>query len=834
MTIKPLSPDELYQRCDPEQFAFQTTEELPDLLEIIGQSRAVEAVRFGIGMPQEGYNIYALGPTGSGKRSLVTQFFEQRAQTEPPPPDWCYVYNFEHDYKPNAIKLPAGVGAQFQSDMEQLVEELRTAILAAFESDEYRARRRALEGEFEERQEKAFQVIQQEAEKDSLTLMRTPGGIVFAPMRDGEVIQPEEYQKLPEEDRQRMEKSVQGLQEQLQRMLQLIPAWQRELRTRLRDLNQEIATIAIRELLDEIRQKYAELPEIPEYLEAVQQDVIENAGDFFPGEDGQSEEGGDSMVAMMSRARQTPPMHRYQVNLLVDNQNSKGAPVIYEDNPTFQNLVGRVDHIAQMGALVTDFTLIKPGALHRANGGYLILDVRKVLLQPYAWEGLKRALQSWQINIESLGQMLSLISTISLEAEPIPLNVKVALLGDRLLYYLLNELDPDFGELFKVQADFDEIMPRTTENQQLYAQLIATLARKEKLRSFDRTAVARVIEHSARTVSDSEKLSIQVRDIANLLREASYWAGENGNHSIHASDVQRAIDAQIYRGDRVRQHLQESILRGTVLISTEGAAVGQVNGLSVLQLGDFAFGAPNRITARVSLGKGDVLNIEREVNLSGPIHSKGVLILSGFLRGRFAVERPLSLSASLVFEQSYSGVEGDSASSAELYALLSAITETPLEQSLAVTGSVDQHGRVQAIGGVNEKIEGFFDICKARGLNGEQGVLIPAANVKHLMLRQDVIEAVTEGKFHVYPLDHVDQGIEILTGVAAGEPDEKGNYPPDTINGKIQARLAKLAEKREAAEKAVGKEAGKAGENNDKQSKEQGKSETNPHSGGSV
>jgi lon-related putative ATP-dependent protease len=811
MTLTLLTPGELYRRCDPEQFSFQTTEELPDLVEIIGQPRAIEAVRLGIGMQHEGYNIYALGPVGSGKRSLVMQFFEQRAKNEAIPPDWCYVYNFEHDYKPNAIQLPAGVGAQFQRDMAQLVEELRTAILAAFESDEYRARRRAVEGEFEERQEKAFQAIQQQAEKDNLTLMRTPGGIVFAPVREGQVIPPDEYQKLPEEDRTRMEKSVEGLQEQLRQMLQLIPAWQRELRTRLRDLNREITTLAIGGLMDEIYQKYVGVSEIPNYLEAVKKDVVENAGDFFPSEDGQSEEGSDAMATVASRARLTPPMHRYQVNLLVDNQELKGAPVIYEDNPTFQNLVGRVDHVAQMGALVTDFTLIKAGALHRANGGYLVLDVRKVLLQPYAWEGFKRALQSRQISIESLGQMLSLISTISLEPEPIKLNLKVALLGDRIVYYLLNELDPDFGELFKVQADFDETMPRNTDNHQLYASLIGTLARKEGLRPFDRTAVARVIEHSTRMAGDTEKLSIQMRNVINLLREANYWAGENGNHNIHATDVQKALDAQTYRADRVRQQLYENILRGTVLISTEGTTIGQVNGLSVLQLGDFSFGAPNRITARVSLGKGDVLNIEREVNLSGPIHSKGVLILAGFLRGRFATEKPFSLSASLVFEQSYSGVEGDSASSAELYALLSAITEVPLKQSLAVTGSIDQYGQMQAIGGVNEKIEGFFDICKARELNGEQGVLIPAANVKHLMLRQEVIDAVTAGKFHVYPVSHVDEGIEILTGVQAGKVDEQGNYSPETINGKVQARLAKLAEKREAAAK-IAKESDKEGE----------------------
>jgi lon-related putative ATP-dependent protease len=449
-----------------------------------------------------------------------------------------------------------------------------------------------------------------------------------------------------------------------------------------------------------------------------------------------------------------------------------------------------------MGALLTDFNLIKPGALHKANGGYLVLDIRKVLLQPYAWEGLKRALQAGQIRIESVGQMLSLISTVSLEPEPIPLDVKVALFGDRLLYYLLWQLDPDFGELFKVEADFEEQMDRNGENQLLYAQLISTLARKEELRPFDRGAVARVIEHSARMVGDAEKLSTQMRNITDLLREADYWAEEAGNGVVTAAEVQRAIDAQIYRSDRLRERVQEAILRETILIDTEGEEISQVNGLSVIQLGNFSFGRPTRITARVRLGKGEVVDIEREVELGGPIHSKGVLILSGFLGARYAGERPLSLSASLVFEQSYGGVEGDSASSAELYALLSAIAEVPIKQSMAVTGSVNQHGQVQAIGGVNEKIEGFFDVCKARGLTGEQGVLIPVSNVKHLMLRQDVVKAVDAGQFHIYPVEMVDQGIEILTGVPAGERDEEGNYPEGSINRLVETRLAELAEKR--------------------------------------
>ncbi len=484
------------------------------------------------------------------------------------------------------------------------------------------------------------------------------------------------------------------------------------------------------------------------------------------------------------------------MNVLVDQSEVEHAPVIYEDNPTYQNLLGRIEYQPQMGALITDFNMIRPGTLHQANGGYLVLDARKVLLEPYAWEGLKRALEAGELRVESPLQSFTFISTVTLDPEPIPLNVKVALLGDATLYYLLSALDPEFSQLFKVMVDFDELMDRSQENQELYARLIATLAKKEGLRPFDRGAVARVIEQSARMVSDSEKLSARIRTVTDLLREADYWAGQNEHEVVAAGDVQQALDAQDYRSDRLRERVQEAILRETVFIDTEGVKEGQVNALSVMQFGNFAFARPSRITARVRLGRGEVVDIEREVEMSGPIHSKGVLILAGFLGARYASDRPLSLSASLVFEQSYGGVDGDSASSTELYALLSAISGVPIKQSLAVTGSVNQHGQVQAIGGVNEKIEGFFDVCKARGLTGEQGVLIPVANVKHLMLRSDVIEAVRAGEFKIYPIETIDQGVEVLTDVPAGEPDEEGVYPEGTLNALVQNRLQELAEAR--------------------------------------
>lgn len=499
-------------------------------------------------------------------------------------------------------------------------------------------------------------------------------------------------------------------------------------------------------------------------------------------------------------------MRRYKVNVLVDNSQTAGAPVIYEDNPTYANMVGRVEHQPMMGALITDFNLIKPGALHRANGGALILDVYKVLTQPGAWDGLKRALISEQIKIESLAEMFSLISTISLEPEPVPLQVKVVLVGNPLLYYLLKEYDPEFSKLFKVAADFDFNMQWDDAHQELFARFMAGVVEQENLMPFHRSGVARILEYSSRRVQDQSKLSTHVQSMTDLMREADFWAKEQDREAISDQDVQQAIDASIYRSDLMREHIHENIRRGVMLIDIKGWQVGQINGLSVIMLGDFMFGRPNRITARIRLGKGEVIDIEREAKLSGPIHSKGVLILSGFLGARYAADRPLSLSASLVFEQSYGGIEGDSASSAELYCLLSSIAGTPINQSLAVTGSVNQHGQVQAIGGVNEKIEGFFDVCRERELTGEQGVIIPESNVEHLMLRRDVLEAVDNGQFHIYSVQTIDQGMEILTGLAAGEPDEKGEYPTESVNGKVQKRLQELSEKREQF--GAGKEQG--------------------------
>lgn len=785
--IVPLSPEALYRQCDPTQFDFETTADLPELGEVIGQERAVAAVRFGIGIQRDGYNLFALGPNGTGKFTAVNQFISQKAATEPVPPDWCYVFNFKQPHKPQALQLPPGRGMRLAEEMDKLVEGLFTVLPAALESESYQRQRKSIEEAYRQKQERALEELTHKAKERNIALISTPMGMAFAPLRDKEVISPDEFLQLPTEEQKRMEADVQALQDELQRIVRQAPQWKREMQAKLRQLNEEVARETVIPLFDEVRQGYEGLPNVLAYLEAVQRDVVENADYFLAGEAAGAEEQGSP--------RGRPSLTRYQVNVLVNRNGSNGAPVVYEDHPTHPNLIGRVEYRSHMGVLVTDFTLIKPGALHQANGGYLLLDARKVLLQAYAWEGLKLALRSHHITIESLGQILGWSSTASLEPEPIPLNVKVVLLGERLLYYLLCAHDPDFDELFKVVVDFEDEMVRDPANNLLYARLIGSLARKEQLRHFDRGAVARVIEQSARLAGDAERLSMHMQSVADLLREADYWAGQANRDVVTAADVQQAIDAQLHRAGRLRERMLEVTLRGTVLIDTDGAKVGQVNGLSVIDLGRHAFGRPSRITARVRLGKGEVVDIERQVELGGPIHSKGVLILASFLASRYAADRPLSISASLVFEQSYSGVEGDSASSAELYALLSALADVPIQQSLAVTGSVNQYGQVQAIGGVNEKIEGFFDLCQARGLTGTQGVLIPAANVKNLMLRADVVQAARDGRFHIYAVETIDQGMEILTGLLAGEPDENGRYPEGSLNHRVEALLAEMAEK---------------------------------------
>jgi len=760
---------------------------------ILGQARAEAAVDLGLRMRSHGYNIFVLGAEGTGRHFLVHEYVARAAGERPRPSDWCYVFNFDEPNQPRVLELPPGRGVALRQEMLELVESLQAALVGAFQSEGYQSRKEAIEQEFRERQEKALEKLGEEAKERGLVVVRTPMGVIFAPIADGEVLTPDLFEKLADEQKQRYAAATEELQAQLQRVMRQAPRWQAERRGRLQELRREITRFTVEPLIGEVRARYTDLPNVARHLEAVQADIETHVRAFLG-----PEENGEGKPPAAGESR--PTTKRYLVNLLVDSQHAEGAPVVTEENPTYPNLVGRVEHLAQMGNLVTDFTLIRAGALHRANGGFLVLDALRLLRQPYAWDALKRAIETRRLRLESVAESLGMASPASLAPEPVPLDVKIVLIGDRMLYYLLTMQDLDFARLFKVAADFEESLPRTGENEALYARLLTKLGRDEGLRPFAREALERLLEESARRADDAERLSLHTGEMVDLLREANLLAGSDAA-AVAARDVDAAVAAQIFRADRVRARWLESVERGTVRLETAGAVVGQVNGLAVVQVGSFAFGHPARITARVRLGEGEVVNIEREVELSGPLHSKGVLILTGFLGDRYARERPLALAASLVFEQSYGGIDGDSASMAELCALLSAIADVPLSQSLAITGSVDQRGQAQAIGGVNEKIEGFFDACRLGGLTGEQGVVVPQSNLVHLMLRADVVAAVEEGKFRVFAVRDVDDCLELLSGLPAGERGRDGLFPEGSFNRRVEERLAALAELKAAQER---------------------------------
>ncbi len=802
MTVpEPLCVDRLYRSCDPDELDFDTTDQADALKDVFGQDRAVEALRFGAGMRSHGHNLFVLGPNGIGKHTVTRHFLEGRARGEAVPPDRCYLYNFDDPNAPRLLTLAPGEGRRFATDLEQLCDELRSAIPAIFESEEYQSRLQELQRSFGRRQEQAIREIREEAEQHDIALIMTQSGFTFAPRKDGETLDQDEFQKLPKEEREGIERTVEELQGKLQKALQQFPKWRKESQEEVRKLNEEMAQVAVGQSIDDLRERYGDNDMAVAHLDGVRRDVVDNV---------------DALRQASSQEGQAEPiLQRYRVNVIVDHGDAPGAPVVYEDLPSYHHLVGRIEHRVMQGALLTDFSLIKAGALQRANGGYLMLDALKLLAQPFAWEALKRALYARELKLESLEQMYSMMSTVSLTPEPVPLDLKVVLLGDRMLYYLLSVLDPDFAELFKVEADFEDDVARDVQSQRLYGQLVATLARRDGLRALDRGGVARVIEHASRLADDSERMTMHARSLADLLREADHFAGEGGADTVTAEHVQVAIDAQERRASRVRERLERAIQRDTIHIETEGAATGQVNGLAVMQLGGYAFGKGSRITATVRLGQGQLLDIEREAKLGGNIHSKAMMIIGNYVGARYAAERPLSLHASLAFEQNYGGVEGDSASVAEVCALLSALADVPLTQGWAVTGSIDQHGRVQAVGGVNEKIEGFFETCERRGLTGGQGILLPRANVPHLMLRRSVREAVAAERFRIIPLDHVDQALEVLTGMPAGERGDDGGFPEGTFNRRVDERVDAFAELRRRLGRDGGDDAGGAPGTND-------------------
>ncbi len=806
--MRELTPKQLRNQCDPGLFKFETTAELADLAEPIGQQRAVDALEFAANIDSDGYNVYVMGRVGTGRSTISREFLDKRSKRQPTPDDWCYVYNFSDPHTPKAIKLPAGKGARWQSDMDKVIGELVTQVLAAFESDEYNEKRDDLLRSFRDERNKELQEFEKEVEAAGFTLGRSPAGLIVAPASDGEVMDPQQYRDLPEEEREQLEEKRQELQGTLAEIMRRGQREERQTRQQVQELDRAVARSVVEPLLRDIRKKNKRQDEVLQHLDEIQDDLLDNISSLR-----QSAEDGDEQMrlaaAMGVGAGAMPIMERYGINVLINNQDLKGAPVIMESNPTIEALTGEVEHQTHMGALVTDFTMIKAGALHKANGGYLILEALQVLQRPFAWDALKRALKSRQVRIESLRDQLRFISTVSLEPAAIPLEVKVILIGSPLLYYLLYEYDEDFRKLFKVKADFDNQIDRSAKTCRRFAAYIGQMCREEDLPHFLPEAAAQVVEYGSRLASDQKKLSISFSEVSNVVREAAYWAARSKREVVTADDVRYALEQQALRSSRIQERIIEMTKDGTIMVDVDGDVVGQINGIAVMQLGDYVLGKPGRITCLTYMGRAGVVNIDREAKLTGRIHDKGLLTISGFLGERYGREFPLSLSATISFEQIYEEIEGDSAASTELYALLSSLAQVPIKQGIAVTGSVNQRGQVQAIGGVNGKIEGYYATCKAMGLTGEQGVVIPDANVRHLVLNDEVIEAVANGEFHIWSVKTIDEGIEILTGVKAGKRNKDGKYPEASINGRVEARLREMAETmREFArpQKSEGKE----------------------------
>lgn len=787
-----LPPSALRTTCDPESLGFKTTDELQPLVGLIGQERATEAIRLSAQMQHQDFNLFVLGRDGSGRHSIVEQLLLEQRAARPKPSEWAYVNNFDAPHKPKALRLPAGTAQNFKNSMQALIDDLAIEIPAMFESEEYQTQRRALEQEFGARHETEMAEFADRARAEDVAVLRTPMGFILTGIIDGKVLKTEDYQKLSPDARAEIDARVERLQEDLAKVLRNAPKLEKEHRQRLEKLHAAMAEQVVSERIDEALAKFSSIEEVTTYLEAVRRDTIANAELFLQAT---SRESNSPFPEAIKKYHREPEFDRYAVNIMVSHGEGSGArpPIVTENMPDLSHLTGRIEHVSEMGTLMTNFTLIKPGALHRANGGFLVMDARRILTEPFAWDALKRCLKSREITITSMADRLSLTSTISLEPDPIPLDLRVVLIGDRFLYMLLVMLDPEFSELFKIQADFDDDMPRTARNSALFARMVAGYVEKHELRALTAAAIARLLDEATRMAHDTRKISLRLGALDDLLREADHYAGQAGRTHIDAAHIEKAVKEAEYRASRIKDLSRDAIKRRTILIDTKGEAVGQINGLSVIDLGNIRFGRPSRITARARMGAGKLVDIEREVELGGPLHSKGVLILAGYLTATYALDLPVSLHASIVFEQSYGGIDGDSASSAELYALLSALSGIPIRQGLAVTGSVNQAGEVQAIGGVNEKIEGFFDICKARRLTGAQGVLIPEANVEHLMLAPEVVESVRAGRFRVIPVKRIDEGIEILTGFPAGKRGRNGRFPAGSINARVEEKLTEFA-----------------------------------------
>lgn len=785
-TIKSLPKDKLKVNLNIDRIHCKTTEEAKPLDGIIGQEKAVRATRLGLEIREKGFNIYLSGKPGTGRTTAIREFLQEVAKEKSTPNDWCYVYNFKDPYRPISIKLPPGKGMEFKRDIEKLIEVAKINIPKAFQSEEYVKRREAIIKRAEEEHRRLLGELDLKARREGFLMRISPAGVILTPIVDGKPLSDETLIKIREEDRRRILEKQSKILEELREITKHVRSLEFKVDEELRELDREVTSYAIEHVFTMLKEKYRGNENVELHLDEVYNDIIRNYMKFL----GKKIEKGE-----LEEAEEIPFLRRYEVNVIVDNSNLKGAPVVVEYNPTYVNLMGKIEKETRYGLLYTDHTMIRAGALHRANGGYLVVQVEDVLRNPFAWEGLKLALRYGYISIEEPTEISGLTTIKGLRPTPIPLDIKVILIGTPLIYELLMVYDPDFKELFKVKAEFDTVMELNDENIEKYASFICTLCKKENLKHLDKMAVKKLIEYSSRLAGNQNKISTIFSEISDIIREANFYAKVDNSMYITESHIKKALEEKVYRTNLIEEKILELIKNGVILVDVHGKAIGQVNGLSITQIGDFIFGRPVRITATVGLGREGIINIEREAELSGPIHTKGVMIINGYLIEKYAYDKPLTLSARLVFEQSYEGVEGDSASSAELFALLSALSRIPIKQSIAVTGSVNQKGEIQAVGGINEKIEGFFKVCKIKGLNGEQGVIIPESNIRDLNLHDEVIEAVEKGLFHIYPIKTIDEGIEILTGVKAGERKMDGTFEEGTINYLVDKRLREYADK---------------------------------------
>jgi predicted ATP-dependent protease len=782
---------QLRRPCDERLFKFDTIATVTPLEGTVGQDRAVRALDFGLSIEADGFNVFVAGPPGTGRSTELRTQMERIARERPAPRDWCYVFNFKDPARPKALSLAPGRGHELSHDIEDFVATLRREVPRAFESDEYAQRRDQVGGEVQARREQFFATLEQEAKARGLSVNVTPMGITTVPLVDGKPLTKEQFELLTEERKREIQQRTQELESIISQMGPQLRRLDRGAHQLLAELDRQVMVAVASPRLNELKREYADQPDVVDFLEVLGADVVEHLDDFRATDEQQA----PALPFLAPQAPKDGLFNRYLVNVIVTHDLAGHAPIVVEDSPSYYHMFGRIDYRASFGSMVTDHTMIKPGALHRANGGFLVVQALDVLTQPLVWETLKRALRTSLVRMENMGEQFSVIPTSTLSPEPIPLEVKVAMIGTPRVFQVLQAVDEDFGKLFKTRADFTIDVERTDDVMQTYARFIARQVKDLGMRPFDRGAVARVVEQSSRMVADQQKLSLRMAEVVDLLVEADYWACDEDSPTVQAKHVEHAIEQKVYRSRLIEDRVQEFIAKGTIKVDTAGAVVGQVNGLSVHDLGDYAFGRPSRITARVSMGRGQVINIEREVQKSGASHSKGFMILQGYLNGTFAHRRPLSFAATITFEQVYDEVDGDSASSTELYALLSAITDVPLRQGIAVTGSVNQLGQVQAIGGVNEKIEGFYAVCKAKGLTSEQGVMIPRDNVRNLMLKPEVAQAVAEGRFHVWAVSTIDEGIELLTGLAAGKQRKDGSYPEGTIYRKVTDMLEELTKR---------------------------------------